>query len=334
MTRVLCDCGTPLSLPLLPPRPKDGPGDVLPSPRTSASDPSRARATLGGIETPLQRWRDQDVWLKCDHQLPTGSFKDRGAEVLVALALDVGASHLVVDSSGNAGAALAAHAAHAGLDCTVFTPATTSAGKQRQISCHGARLELVEGPRDESQTAALAFAARSGAIYAGHGTNPFFLDGTKSWVYEVVRRLEDVDSVVLPVGSGTLMLGVVRGLRELMGSGWIARLPEITLAQTVGFGTLRSGYKPEPQARAPLAEGIAISRPARQAEMLDLVEEMGMTVVVVTNDEISQAQRELALDGYCVEPTSAVAWAAYRRTHPRGRTVVALTGNGLKSLAE
>jgi len=68
--------------------------------------------------------------------------------------------------------------------------------------------------------------------------------------------------------------------------------------------------------------------------MLDLVEEMGMTVVVVTDDEISQAQRELALDGYCVEPTSAVAWAAYRRTHPRGRTVVALTGNGLKSLAE
>lgn len=333
--RVSCDCGGPLGLDLVPPAARPGDGSpAAPSRVLPVSSSALARARLGAGATPLLRWRgDADVWLKCDHLQPTGSFKDRGAEVMTALALDLGASSMVVDSSGNAGAALAAHAARAGLRCTVFTPHTTSSSKLRQIAFYGAQLELVTGPRESSEAAALAFASSTAALYASHGANPFFLEGTKGWIYEVVGDLGDVDTIVLPVGSGSLLLGVVRGLRELVASGWVRRPPRIVAAQAAGFATLETGFAGSATTGAPFAEGIAVSRPVRAREMRALVERLDVTVVAVDDESVAAAQRELALQGYYVEPTGAVAWAAQARLRPEGRTVVALTGHGLKSQA-
>jgi threonine synthase len=330
---VSCDCGGPLGLDLVPPvaRP-EGTAPTFPQRALPVSADALARVRLGSGETPLLRWRgDADVWLKCDHLQPTGSFKDRGAEIMTALALDLAATHVVVDSSGNAGAALAAHAAHAGLDCTVFAPRSTSSGKLRQIRFYGAGLELVNGPRESAEEAALAFAASTGALYASHAANPFFLEGTKGWIYEVVGELGDVDTIVLPVGSGSLLLGVVRGLRELVAAGWIRTMPHIVAAQAAGFATLATGFAASAPTSAPFAEGIAISRPVRGREMRDLVARWDMTVVAVDDEAVAEAQRELARQGYYVEPTGAAAWAAQQRLRPEGRSVVALTGNGLKS---
>ena len=332
--RVSCECGGPLGLELVPPaaRPR-GAAPASPDRALPVSSGALAQVRLGSGPTPLLRWRgDADVWVKCDHMQPTGSFKDRGAEVLAALALDLGVGRLVVDSSGNAGAALAAHAARAGLHCTVFTPRTTSSGKLRQISFYGAQLELVAGPRESSEASAVAYAASTGALYASHAANPFFLEGTKGWAYEVVGELGEVDTVVLPVGSGSLLLGVVRGLRELAAAGWVRRMPRIVAAQAAGFATLEVGYTGADTPERPFAEGVAISRPVRIREMRELVEDLGVTVVAVDEESVAAAQRELALQGYYVEPTGAVAWAAMRRLQPQGRTVVALTGHGLKQI--
>jgi threonine synthase len=301
------------------------------------SEQALRRASLGARPTPLVRWRDDaDVWLKCDHLLPTGSFKDRGAQVVAGLAVELDVRHVVVDSSGNAAASLAAHAARAGLRCTVFAPAGASPGKLRQIVAYGAHLRLVEGPRDAAAARARAFAEQQGALYAGHAVNPHFHDGTKSWIYEVISELSRPDLLVLPVGSGSLLLGVIRGLDELAAAGWVTALPRIVVAQTTGYASLDPvtdtlSNRTPPASEVPLAEGIAIREPSRREQMLDRLAELDATVCVLDDAAIRAAQRELALSGFYVEPTSAVAWAASRQQGAAGTTVVALTGHGLKT---
>jgi threonine synthase len=339
--RVSCDCGGGLDLPLRPPAPRASTGPAsFPSPQTWVADWALRQASLGERPTPLVRWReDAEVWLKCDHMLPTGSFKDRGAQVLAGLAVELGVEHVVVDSSGNAAAALAAHAARAGLRCTVFVPEGASPNKLGQVAAYGAHLSLVNGPRDAAGVEARAFAEQHGALYGGHAVNPHFHDGTKSWIYEVIAEFGRPDTVVLPVGSGSLLLGVLRGLDELANAGWITKLPQFVIAQTTGYASLdpRATAAPSGPRRTsntvPLAEGIAIRTPTRRQQMLDRLANLDATVCVVEDTAIRAAQRELALSGFYVEPTSAVAWAAWRQQGAAGSTVVALTGHGLKTPA-
>lgn len=334
--RVACSCGEVLDLPTRPP-PSRGKGHPFPTASGWISNAALSAASLGGASTPLVRWRpDSDVWLKCDHLMPTGSFKDRGAVQLTGRALDIGATELVTDSSGNAGAALAAHAGRAGLACTVFVPRGAPPGKQRQIAAYGAQLTRVPGPRDLARTAALEHATTRGAFYASHLSNPHFLDGTKSWWYEVASELGQVRTVVLPVGSGSLLLGVLRGIDELMVSRWTATAPRIVIAQARGFASLANPSIPSPVdvlvgAESPLAEGIALGHPPRLDQMRRRLAEFETVVCPVAPDAILAAQRELAGAGFYVEPTSAAVWAAWRQQPDTGRTVVALTGHGLKS---
>ncbi len=336
-SRVLCDCGGLLDLPLQTvPRPSAVDPSV-PRARTWVVDWALRRASLGQRPTPLVRWReDADVWLKCDQLLPTGSFKDRGAQVIAGLCVELGVEHVVVDSSGNAAASIAAHAARAGLECTVFVPDQASPNKLRQAVAHGARLELVRGRREEVGAAARDFARLHDALYGGHGTNPHFHDGTKSWIYEVVADLTEPETLVLPVGSGSLLLGILRGIEELAAAGWITRMPRLLIAQTAAYASLAAptaSAEVMPGNAAPLAEGLAIRHPARREQLLQRLAAFDATVCVVEDTEILDAQRELALGGFYVEPTSAAAWAAWRRRGGTERTVVALTGHGLKTPA-
>lgn len=339
--RVTCDCGGGLDLPLRPPHPRPLSGSApFPLPRTWVSDWALQRASLGELPTPLVQWRDDDdVWLKCDHLLPSGSFKDRGARVVAGLAVELGAEHVVVDSSGNAGAALAAHAARAGLSCTVFAPEGASPSKLQQITVHGADLRAVVGPRDAAGVEARRFAEQHGALYAGHASNPHFHDGTKGWAYEVFAELPQPAMLVLPVGSGSLLLGVLRGLDELREAGWITELPRIVIAQAAGYASLGAvtaqiSAPPRATHEVPLAEGIAVRQPARREQMIDRLEKLHATVCVVDETSIRSAQSELALGGFYVEPTSAAAWAAWKEHGPvQGPAVVALTGHGLKVAA-
>ncbi len=335
--RIRCDCGGVLDLPLIAPAHRQDDAVVL-RPLYWAVDWALERAGLGDGHTPLLRWSDaSDVWLKCDHMLPTGSFKDRGARSLVAHALELGIDEIVVDSSGNAGAALAGHAARAGIKCMVFVPHGTSASKIAQIRSYGAAVTLVAGPRENSETAALAYAAAGGVLYASHSTNSYFHDGTKSWFYEVVQQLPGVNTVVLPVGSGSLLLGVIRAIGELTSSGWISSPPRVILAQAEGFDSLRAAPgRDQASVRFdahPIAEGIAIRNPARRRQLIELMRQVSATVSVVSSREIIAAKQELGQSGFYVEPTSAAAWAAWRKSGSDATTVVALTGHGLKTAA-
>ncbi|NEE55983.1 pyridoxal-phosphate dependent enzyme, partial [Streptomyces sp. SID8455] len=136
---------------------------------------------------------------------------------------------VVADSSGNAGTSIAAYCARAGLPCTVYVPEGTSSKKTEQIRAHGAHLVTVPGDREATALAARAAAGEPGAFYASHVFNPYFLHGTKTYVYELWEDLGGrlPDTLAVPVGNGTLLLGAALATAELHALGLIASRPRL-----------------------------------------------------------------------------------------------------------
>lgn len=290
-------------------------------------------------------------WLKLDYLMPTLSFKDRGAVVLATLAKVTGAERLVVDSSGNAGTALAAYAARCGVACEVFVPRGTSGAKVNQMRAHGADVHVVDGDRQAAAEAAISrLADAPGARYASHVYDPYFLHGTKTFAYELWEQTAGhlPGTVLLPVGNGTLLLGAYLGFLELVSRGYLPSLPRLVGVQAGRCAPLAAAYARglvQPVALTPgptVAEGIAISRPPRGAQCLEAVRASGGCFVTVDEEEIVAAQAELAANGLFVEPTAAVCWAALvagadadddhgGSVGRDGGAVVPLCGSGLKT---
>jgi threonine synthase len=239
----------------------------------------------------------RSVRAKLEFLSPTLSFKDRGAVWLIAAAVELRASRVVVDSSGNAGTAVAAYAARAGLRCDVFVPAAASPTKLVQMEAHGAVIHRVDGVRQRAAAAAHAAIDELGAFYASHVWNPLFYEGTKQIVLELDPR---PDALVLPVGNGTLVLGAAQ-------------------VRTEGLRII--GVRAH---AGSVAHGIDIAQPPRWPQVSAAVERF----VSVTDDEIISAQRELARQGLYVEPTAAVAAAAVARVDGDLDIVIPLTGAG------
>lgn len=301
-----------------------------------------AGISLGEGMTPLVTVDDRpDVQLKVDYLMPSGSFKDRGAVLLAALARRLGVPRMVADSSGNAGSAVAAYAARARIPCEVYVPESTSAGKVAQLRAYGATVRAIPGTREDTADAAAEAADQPGTFYASHVYHPFFLQGTKTYVLELWEQLGGrlPATLVLPVGNGTLVLGAYLGCRDLLGQGLIGAMPKIVAVQAAGCAPLARAFedgqgKPEPVTGQPtIAEGIAIARPARGGQILAAVRDAGGAIVTVTDDQVSAAQAGLARSGLYVEPTAAACWAALRaRLVEDAPSVVApLCGSGLKS---
>lgn len=297
--------------------------------------------SLGEGMTPMVRWETGGVpvWVKQENLFPTGSFKDRGASLLISRALELGAHNVVEDSSGNAGAAVAAYAASAGIACDIYVPEATSPGKLAQIRLYGATLHRIPGSRED--TARAAMAAADTGFYASHVWNPFFFHGTKTFAFEVWEQLgfRAPDVVVVPVGHGTLLIGAYLGFRDLQLSGHIPQMPRIVGVQAAGCAPLfrmwREGLRDLPafEPAATLAEGIAIAEPVRHAQILSIIRETGGDVVAVSDDAIERALLDACRAGFYPEPTSAAALAAVPQVQvgPDEILVVPITGHGLKS---
>ncbi|MBM7171637.1 pyridoxal-phosphate dependent enzyme [Streptomyces sp. G44] len=296
--------------------------------------------SLGEGRTPLVELTGT-VGAKLDFLMPTLSFKDRGAVVLAALAGHLGPDRVIADSSGNAGTAVAAYCARAGLPCTVYVPAGTSPKKLEQIGAHGARLEVVGGGRESAARAARAAADTPGTFYASHVHNPYFLQGTKTYVHELWEDLGGrlPDALVVPVGNGTLLLGAALAVRELYAAGLIAKAPALYAVQAAAVAPLAAAWRAraddllgETPAAATSAEGIAIPRPPRARQILSAVRESGGGFLTVTDEQIAAARLDLAARGLYVEPTGVACWAAVRDGALDGRTaVVPLCGAGAKT---
>jgi len=277
--------------------------------------------------------------LKCEWFMPTGSFKDRGASVMLSLLRAQGVAEVLEDSSGNGGAAVSAYAAAGGMAATIFVPESTSPAKTVQSRAAGATIRLIPGSRQDCADAALAEADR--IFYASHNWHPFFLHGTKTLAYELWEDLGFVapDNVIVPCGAGSNVLGCGIGFAELVRAGEIAKAPRIFAAQPANCAPIARAFLNEPAvaAKPTIAEGTAIAQPLRLAEVNQVLTETGGGAVMLSEEEIAAATLDLARSGIYVEPTCAQAAAAFARLLDAGTiradetTVIVLTGTGLKA---
>jgi threonine synthase len=302
--------------------------------------PGGETVSLGEPLTPLLSWSAvPGSRLKLEFLLPTGSFKDRGACVMLSHMKALGVRAAVEDSSGNAAAAVAAYAARAGIACRIFVPAATSSGKLAQIATYGADLTPIPGTREDVAAAARREAERG--YYASHVFNPYFLHGTKTFAFEVWEQLDfrAPDILILPVGHGTLYLGAYLGFRDLLRAGEISRLPRLIGIQAEPCAPLAAAWRGQiaPAPRPTVAEGIRIAAPDRAAAILQACRESQGDFLTVSEEEIVSALFRLGRAGLYVEPTAAVApagalqLAAAGRLPADGTTVIPLTGSGLKA---
>ena len=301
-----------------------------------------AQVTLGEGWTPLvaAEWDGQPLYLKAEYLNPTGSFKDRGAAVLVTALKTASVQEVVEDSSGNAGAAMAAYAARAGIAATIYVPVHASPVKQAQIAAYGAKVVPVPGPRTETART-VRQAVGEGAVYASHVYSPFYPQGMKTIAFELWEQLDGraPASVVVPVGHGGLLLGLYRGFRELRSAGLIERLPRLFGVQARSCAPLARAWEHSAADVEPVeegetvAEGVRIAAPPWGRAILAAVREGGGGVLALPDGETLEAQRKLAHRGFYVEPTSALAVAAlhHLRDCLGDVPVVVLTGSGFKS---
>ena len=296
--------------------------------------------SLGEGRTPLVRRQiaGQDVAFKLDYLQPSGSFKDRGASVLMTLVKFLRIEKIVEDSSGNAGAAMAAYAAAAGIGCTIYSPDYTPDGKLVQIRLYGAQVNKVPGTRQDTNDAAILAAATS--FYASHLWNPFFGQGLATAAYEIWEQMGGrvPPAVIVPVGSGGYLEGLAIGFRALVRAGYADAMPRLIGVQADNCAPLHLAWERgladfaaiEPQPT--VAEGIAVQRPPRAAAVLDAVRGSGGRTVGVSEDEILDATKTLFGLGFFAEPTSASVLAGWRKlssTEQEGAVLI-LTGSGLK----
>ena len=349
--RYKCDCGQPLQLTKTE--------DVFSIDRVFKDDSTLWRyrqalpiadeasiISLGEGLTPIVSFDNSthDHRLKLDFICPTGSYKDRGAAVLLSKVKELGVQEVVEDSSGNAGAAIAAYSAKAGIDCTIYCPTSASKGKLAQISMYGAKLKLIEGNRAATTQAVLEAAETT--YYASHNWNPFFLEGTKTIAFEIAEQLgwQAPDHIICPIGFGSVYMGLWVGFGELQAQGIITKIPRLLGVQSAAccpvykaYSENRAQVERSPQTYETLAEGITSEAPIRGNTIMQALRETNGAITIADEGEIEFGIKALASKGIYVEPTSAVIVKAFDKfvesgiIHTGDTTVSILTGSGLKA---
>jgi len=284
------------------------------------------------------------ILLKLEYLLPTGSFKDRGINAMVNQLAQMGVRSMVEDSSGNAGASLAAHGARFGIETQIFVPEYASPFKQHQISIYGVEITRVAGSRKDTEEAAQA-EVKCGKTYASHAYHPAYLAGQTTVAFEVWEQLGQKvpDWIICPVAQGGQFLGFWFGFSKLLEARLIDHLPRLVAVQSAQVAPLYHAWQAgldhipaiQPLGHT-IAEGVSIANPVRGKRLLQAVKETGGTVVAIDEEEILKAQKLLAHNGYYVEPTSALVVASLRhlieRIDENDLVLLPLTGSGLKGV--
>ncbi|MGH8836886.1 MAG: threonine synthase [Actinomycetes bacterium] len=280
---------------------------------------------------------------------PTGTFKARGMAVAVSMANELGARALTVPSAGNAGGALAAYAARAGLSVHVFMPADSPRANVIECEQAGARVTLVAGLIDECGRKSAEHARATGAFDVSTLREPYRIEGKKTMGYELAEQLGWLlpDVIVYPTGGGTGLIGMWKAFDELAELGWIDpdRRPRMVTVQATGCAPIVSAFHAGAQVGAEIAEaatvaaGLRVPRAIGDFIMLDVLRRSGGTAVAVSDEAMLAAVHELdRLEGIFPGPEGAACVPAVRELaatgviQPDELVVIFNTGSGLKYL--
>jgi threonine synthase len=279
-----------------------------------------------------------ELYLKCEGQNPTGSFKDRGMTVAVTRALAEGAEAVICASTGNTSASAAAYAARAGIRAYVVVPRGKIAlGKLSQAVMHGARVIQIEGNFDRALSLVRDVKERHPTRLAlVNSVNPHRIEGQKTAAFEICDVLGRApDYHLLPVGNAGNITAYWRGYAEYHAAGRVPTLPRMMGFEAAGAAPIVEGrVVPEPQT---VASAIRIGNPASWKGAEAARDESGGTIEAIGDDDILAAYRLLArTEGVFAEPASAISLAgalklgASGRLRPHDVLVLTLTGHGLK----
>jgi len=310
-----------------------------------------APVTLGEGGTPLlevprlaAKHGFRDLRVKEEGANPTGSFKARGLAAAVTRAALAGAQRLVVPTAGNAGVALAAYAARAGLAARVYAPATTPPTILGQIRSFGGDLVLVDGHIGDCGAAARAYATETGALDVSTLREPYRIEGKKTLGLELAEQLGWTlpDAIVYPTGGGTGLIGMWKAFAELARAGWLhGKPPRLYSVQAAGCAPVVRGFEagtpgcaPWPDPRT-IAAGLRVPAPLGDRLMLRALRESSGGAVAVPDELLGAAARDLqTLEGIDAAPeggaslAGAIELKARGVLHPDDRIVIFNTGAG------
>jgi threonine synthase len=300
--------------------------------------PDESPITLGEGATPLlpaERLADalgvRTVWIKEEGLNPTGSFKARGMSAAVTRAKALGVAGMVVPTAGNAGAALAAYGAAAGVPVRVYAPSETPATILSTIRALGAELLTVDGHIGDAGKAAREFAASNSWFDASTLREPYRIEGKKTMGLEIAEQLgwRFPDAIIYPTGGGTGLIGMWKAFRELVTAGWIdddMRLPRMITAQAAGCapivrafhaGETRATPWPNPQT---YASGLRVPGPIGDRLILRALRESNGDAESAEEDEIRDATLEITQrTGVDACPEGGCALAVCRKLVVAGR---------------
>lgn len=315
---------------------------------------AQPRASLGEGRTPLLRCPRlaaqlglQQLWIKDESQLPTGSFKARGMAVAVSRAAELGIKRLAAPTQGNAGGALAAYAARAGLECWVFMPDDTPLVNRLEVALHGGHAFLVDGLIHDCGAIVRQGIERMGWFDMSTLREPYRLEGKKTMGLELAEQLDWhlPDAIFYPTGGGTGLIGMDKAFAELQELGWLEepRTPRFFACQSSGCAPIVSAFAagasrgadvPTPHT---IASGVRVPKALGDFLILDAVRRSGGQALAAAEERVLEWMGwAAALEGIALCPETATCIGALQECvangtiRPDERVVVFNTGAAQK----
>ncbi|MFZ4732678.1 MAG: threonine synthase [Pirellulales bacterium] len=292
--------------------------------------------TLGEGITPLLRCDRlghrlglDNLFIKDDSQLPTGSFKSRGQALAITMAKEFGITRVAVPTAGNAGGAMAAYAARAGIEAYVFMPADTPAINQFEAALAGAHCFLVDGLINDCGAIVRAGVEKVGWFDVSTLKEPYRIEGKKTMGLELAQQFDWTlpDVILYPTGGGTGLIGMWKAFQELRELGWLRdeRMPRMVSVQSTGCAPIVTAFDKGdrfaelfPNA-ATIASGLRVPVAVGDFMILDAVRASGGTAIAIDDDRILEWMHvAVASEGVAVCPESAACVGAADVLRRRG----------------
>ena len=286
---------------------------------------------LGETMTPLVHLtrEENEVIVKDEGRLPTGSFKARGVALAVSMAKELGVREVAMPTNGNAGAALAAYASRAGMRTTIFCPDDTPEVNVREIAAQGACVYRVNGLIDQCGKLVAQGRETRGWFDMSTLKEPYRIEGKKTMGFELAEQLgwELPDVIFYPTGGGTGLIGMWKGFAELEAIGFIgSKRPRMVAVQAEGCAPMvRAFEQGETHATRwenahTIASGIRVPAAIGDFLILAAVRDSNGYAIAVSDEEISASLDEVARrEGFLLCPEGAATHAAYRKSLREGR---------------
>ena len=311
--------------------------------------PDATPVTLGEGFTPLLPSQEfPGVYIKDESFNPTGSFKARGMSVAVTMAKAYGLRKLAAPSAGNAGSALAAYAAAAGLEAHIFMPRDVPRANRVECATYGAQVTLVDGLISDCARMIAERKDKEGWFDVSTLKEPFRVEGKKTMGYEVAEQLnwKMPQAIIYPTGGGVGLIGMWKAFEEMESLGWIGpERPKMVCVQSAGCAPIVKAYDEGKSSSefwpgaSTLAAGLRIPKAYGDYLILDILNKSGGAAVSANDAEIMEALRHWAqVEGVFAAPEGAASLVAYRKLRASGffatddKVVLFNTGSGLKYL--